>query len=146
MKCSFKFLLSVLLLAGGFLSGSAADLFAGEVMIIANPSVSAESLDPDAVKNIFLGKTAKWDNNDMVTIVVSENATIHKEFLEKYIKRTENQFTNVWRQNLFTGKGTQPVKVKTIEELVEYVAKTPGAVGYISSDMTLPPSVKVIAK
>jgi ABC-type phosphate transport system substrate-binding protein len=146
MKRFFQFVLSVLLLFGMVLSWAIREADADEVMVIANPSVPAESLDPEAIKNIFLGKTAKWDNNDMVTIVVSESAVVHQEFLKKYIKRTENQFTNVWRQNLFTGKGTQPVKVKTIEELVEYVSKNTGAIGYISSDVALPSSVKVLAK
>lgn len=146
MKRIFKFTITLLVLLGMLISGSIKEADAGEVMIIANPSVPAENLGPDAIKNIFLGKTAKWDNNDMVTVVVSENGEIHKVFLEKYIKRTENQFTNVWRQNLFTGKGTQPIKAKSIEELVDYVSKNQGAIGYISTDVTLPANIKVLAK
>jgi ABC-type phosphate transport system substrate-binding protein len=119
---------------------------AGEVLIIANPSVPAEKLDPDEIKNIFLGKTAKWGNNDMVMVVVSQDADVHKNFLQKYIKRTENQFENVWRQNLFTGKGTLPVKVKSVDELVDYVSKTKGAIGYISSDVKPSSEIKILAK
>lgn len=146
MKRFFQFVLSVLLLFGMVLSWAIREADADEVMVIANPSVPAESLDPEAIKNIFLGKTAKWDNNDMVTIVVSENVEVHKKFLDKYIQRTDNQFTNVWRQNLFTGKGKQPVKAASLEELVDYVSKTPGAIGYISTDVTLPANIKVLAK
>lgn len=119
---------------------------AGEVLIIANPSVPAEKLDPDEIKNIFLGKTAKWENNDMIMIVVFQDTDVHKNFLLKYIKRTENQFENVWRQNLFTGKGTQPVKVQSVDELVEYVSKTKGAIGYIDSDVKPSGEIKVLAK
>lgn len=146
MKMKVQFMMAVLTVCGLVVCGMMPDASAGEVMIIANPSVPASSLDPDAIKNIFLGKTAKWDNNDMVTIVVSEQSDVHKDFLDKYIKRTENQFSNVWRQNLFTGKGKQPVKVTSIDELVDYVSKTKGAIGYISSDATLPAEVKVLAK
>ncbi|MBU0996080.1 MAG: substrate-binding domain-containing protein [Proteobacteria bacterium] len=146
MKVGIKMMVAACMACGALMLGSVYHASAGEIMIIANPSVPAESLDPDAIRNLFLGKTAKWENNDMVTIVVSEQSDVHKGFLEKYIKRTENQFSNVWRQNLFTGKGKQPVKVNSVEELVDYVSKTPGAIGYISSDAKLPPEVKVLAK
>lgn len=126
--------------------GNAAYALAGEVLIIANPSVPADKLDSDEIKNIFLGKTAKWGNNDMVTVVVSKDSEVHISFLKKYIKRTENQFNNVWRQNLFTGKGKQPVKVESIEELVDYVSKTKGAIGYISSDVKTSGEIKVLSK
>lgn len=139
-------IMAVLMILGAFISWTIPHASAGEIMIIANPSVPAESIDPESIKNIFLGKIAKWENNERVTIVVSKNSEVHKKFLDQYIKRTRSQFSNVWRQNLFTGKGKQPVKVNSMEKLVDYVSNTKGAIGYISSDATLPADVKVLAK
>ena len=146
MKSKFRWFAYVSMILAIMTAGALREASAGEVMVIANPSVPAENLDPESIQNIFLGKTVQWKNNDMVTIVVSEKAAVHEMFLQKYIKRTNNQFNNVWRQNLFTGTGKQPVKVNSVEELVQYVAKTPGAIGYISSDVPLPKDVKVISK
>ena len=146
MKSKFKLFAYVSMILAIMTAGAIREASAGEVMVIANPSVPAENLDPESVQNIFLGKTVQWKNNDMVTIVVSEKVEVHEMFLQKYIKRTNNQFNNVWRQNLFTGTGKQPVKANSLEELIQYVAKTPGAIGYISSDVPLPKDVKVISK
>lgn len=122
------------------------DVRAGEVLIIANPDVPADALNKDEIKNFFLGKTPQWSNQDMVTIVISEDAAVHKKFLKGYIRRTSAQFTNVWRNNLFSGKGKQPIKAASIDELVEYVSKTKGAIGYIPSESTPPSKVKVLSK
>ena len=146
MCLKFKMVIGMFMVCALMTPGALREALAGEVMVIANPSVPAENLDPTEIQNMFLGKTVQWKNNDMVTIVVSEKAEVHEMFLQKYIKRTNNQFNNVWRQNLFTGTGKQPVKVNSVEELIQYVAKTPGAIGYISSDAPLPKDVKVISK
>ena len=116
------------------------------MLIIANPSVPANSLGPKEIKNLFLGKTTQWENHETVTIVVSKDINVHKSFLDRFIKRTDAQFKNVWRQNLFTGKGKQPVKVETSEELLKYVSETKGAIGYIFNDASIPEDVKVLVK
>lgn len=138
--------MAAVLIFGGMLTGVPTEASAGEIVMIANTSVPAENLDHDAIKNIFLGKTVQWKNNEMITIVVSEKSDIHENFLEKFVKRTKNQFNTAWRQNLFTGTGKQPEKVDSIDELVKLVSKTPGAVGYASSDTPLPGDVKIIAR
>jgi ABC-type phosphate transport system substrate-binding protein len=126
--------------------GVPVNVISSEVLIIANPSVPANSLGPKEIKNLFLGKTTQWENHETVTIVVSKDINVHKSFLDRFIKRTDAQFKNVWRQNLFTGKGKQPVKVETSEELLKYVSETKGAIGYIFNDASIPEDVKVLVK
>lgn len=145
MKLKLKAVMVVVLVGCLYVSGIK-NLYAAELLIIANTSVPAESLSQDDIKNIYLGKILKWGNNDMVTLVISDKSEVHKSFLQKYVKRNASQFENLWRQNLFSGKGKAPVKVGSIDELVDYVSKTKGAVGYIYSGETLPDSVKVISK
>lgn len=117
-----------------------------DVVIIANKEVPTATLDPDAIKKIFLGDIVNWDNNEVIMVVVTDEKEIHETFLKKYIKRTESQFGNVWRRNLFTGKGAMSKKVGSNAEMVEYVAKTKGAVGYVSSDVQLPADVKIVGQ
>lgn len=146
MNVKIKIIFTALMVYGVLVTCTIHETSAGEILVIAHPSVPAESLDQASIKNLFLGKTVQWDNSSMVTIVVSEKAEVHDMFLKKYVKRTKNQFRNVWRQNLFSGTGKQPIKANSIEELVDYVSKTDGAIGYISSDTQLPENIKVIAK
>ena len=39
-----------------------------------------------------------------------------------------------WKKLVFTGKGSMPESVNSEAELVALIAKTPGAIGYISAD------------
>ena len=146
MKNKMKTVIALTILCGALLAGMVREGSAGEILIIANPSVPANVLDQQEIQKIFLGKIAKWSNDDMVTIVVSKEEQVHKRFLNEYVKRSANQFQMVWRQNLFTGKGKIPVQVNSMDELVEYVANTEGAIGYISSTESVPEQVKVISQ
>lgn len=141
-----QFIIWVLMVSGVFIFGDLTDGSADDVMIIANQSVLQENLEPDVVKNIFLGKIIKWENGDRISVVMYQNSEIHNKFLKKYIRRTAFQFENVWRRNVFTGKGQIPIRRKSPEEILAYVSKKKGTVGYISSDVKLPADVKVLAK
>ncbi len=146
MNFTLRILMVVFLLCCLCVFGIEKELHAAELLIIANTSVPAEKLSPDEIKNIFSGKILKWGNNDMITLIVSDKSEVHKSFCIKYMKRNANQFENLWRQNMYSGIGKYPIKVDSIDELVEYVSKTRGAVGYIYSSKQLPDNVKVISE
>ncbi len=42
------------------------------------------------------------------------------------------QFERTWRKKVFTGTGSMPKAVKTEKSLIEKVARTGGAIGYVS--------------
>lgn len=107
-----------------------------EVLIIANNSVSQESLNRVDVKKIFLGKMVKWPDNSSIYFVTCKTDA-HQEFLKTYIKRSTSQFRNYWRKMVFTGKGRKPKAFKTDEELIQFVSKTKGAIGYVRTDAAL---------
>ena len=48
-----------------------------------------------------------------------------------------------WQRRMSQGVTPPPVKA-TDEEVVAFVASTPGAIGYVSPTITLPESVKTI--
>ena len=114
------------------------------VVVIANKDVPSEKLTPDKIKKIFLGEVMNWENNEVITVVLLGDETVHKEFIHKYIKRTPAQFLNVWRRNLFTGKGAMPTQMDNIDDLIKYVANTKGAIGYVPADANLTGNVKII--
>jgi len=139
-------MIAVFIICQVMIAGGIPHAFAGDVMIIANTSVPVDTLSPEDVKNIFLGKIVKWPNDDRINIVLNKSADTHKEFLRKYIKRTDSQFDSVWRQNMFTGQGRIPVRKNTDADLVSYVAQTNGAVSYIAADVKLPDGVKILSE
>jgi ABC-type phosphate transport system substrate-binding protein len=104
-----------------------------DVLIITNPATELSSLKKKEVRDIFTGKKTRWNGSGKIIIAVLENSRVHKEFLWQFVRKTPSQFKNYWRRKVFTGEGKLPKSFRSEAELVEFVARTKGAVGYISS-------------
>lgn len=113
-----------------------------DVRIITNPGTEIPPLKKKDIKDIFTGKRTRWNGSGKITIAILEDSETHSEFLREFVKKTPSQFRNYWRRKVFTGEGTFPRTFGSEAELMDFVAATKGAVGYIGS----PPkkNVKVI--
>ncbi|MBU0519532.1 phosphate ABC transporter substrate-binding protein [bacterium] len=103
---------------------------AADYVIIANNSVSQDSLDHTVLRNIYLGKRTVWPNGDDIIPVMLQSGTLREEFLRTVLKKSDYQFESYWKQMIFTGKGIPLKNFETLDELVRFVAETPGAIGY----------------
>ena len=56
-----------------------------------------------------------------------------QSFLKKYVGKSSSEFKNFWNKILFTGAGVPPTPFNSEADMVEYVKKTKGAIGYIDS-------------
>jgi len=83
------------------------------------------------------------EGGDRVVLTDLDGNNVRKDFLEAYIGRSEAQFRNYWRKAVFSGQGKPPKVFSSEEELVAFVAKTPGAIGYVDSKTDVS-SVKVL--
>lgn len=113
------------------------------VLIIVHPGNVDQSLEPSDLERIYLGKTTHWSDNSPIKAVMLKKGTTHEEFLNQFMDRTSHRFISYWRQMVFTGKGIPPRSFLNEKELAEFVAKTPGSVGYIS-DSILAPGVQIL--
>jgi len=116
---------------------------AGGVVVIANKDVSASSLSIDEVKNIFLSKKTQWRDGSKIEFVALESGDAQDEFLRSYLQKTPSQYNKYFRTLVFTGKGRAPRTFSTEAEVVSYVSRTAGAIGYVSPE-TNTRSAKVI--
>jgi ABC-type phosphate transport system substrate-binding protein len=101
-----------------------------DVVIIGNQTVPEKPLSTTDVQNIFLGKKTKL-NSTKITFVILKAGEVHERFLKEYLSRTPSQYTKYWKKMVFTGKGKAPKAFATEADLVEYVEKTEGAIGYV---------------
>jgi ABC-type phosphate transport system substrate-binding protein len=106
---------------------------AGDIVIVANSEAGTDSLSKSDLESIMLGKKKKWDNGTKIKIAILKEGGTHEGFTKEYTGKTASQFKSYWKKLVFTGEGIQPKSFKTEDELVAYVAKTKGAVGYVSS-------------
>ena len=107
---------------------------AGEdVIIIANKNAPADMMSYRDIKNIFLGRKTKWSTGQKIIIATLSGSETHKAFLKNYIQKSPSQFKRYYKSLVFTGKGKMPKSFNTQESVLEFVANTDGAIGYISS-------------
>ena len=53
--------------------------------------------------------------------------------MKEYLSKTDAALQTYYRSLVFTGKASMPKTVATDADVVAYVAKTKGAVGYVSA-------------
>ena len=107
-----------------------------DVLIVSNKTVGDTIMNRDDIKEIFLGKRVQWSDNSKIHIVTLQNPGLHNAFLKEFIKKSPKQYKNYWKKMVYTGKGKTPRKFGSVQDLLEYVAKTKGAIGYINKEVT----------
>lgn len=106
---------------------------AEDVLIIANGSATVSSLAQDDIRQIFLGQKTTWDDGTKIIFVVQDTTGAEDAFLRTFLQKTASQYDRYWKEQVFTGQGKAPYSFSSNRELVEFVSRTPGAIGYVSA-------------
>src|SRR5215831_8495803 len=105
---------------------------AQEVKLIANPSVHRESISARQVKSIFLQDINSLDG-DHVEPVLAKAGSTHDAFLKRYLGKDDAALQNHYRGLVFTGRGAMPHFMASDADIVAYVMRTRGAIGYVAA-------------
>jgi ABC-type phosphate transport system substrate-binding protein len=104
-------------------------------VVIANDSVAASSLSPDALKDIYTGKTKYWDGGQAVIIAILPDKT--DAALQETCGMDSSSFKTFWQRLAFSGRGQEPKHANDTASLVALVASTKGAIAIAPADATL---------
>ena len=126
--------LSVAILLAALSGPSRADEF-----VIANPSVS---ISGDEVREVYLGEKQFAGEQKLVPV---DNAAVQGLFLSKVLRMTPAKYETAWIKKSFREGLTIPPVRSGSNDTIEFVRKTPGAVGYIVADKP-PAGVVVVTK
>lgn len=121
-----KILLTVFLIAV-LNVGQAADL-----RVIAHRDVPADTLTIKELQRIFYGKMTLWPDETSIVPVTLVAGDTQDEFLRDVLKKAPDKYKVFWRQAIFTGEGMPPREFRTQAQLLDYVAKQPGSIGFAS--------------
>jgi hypothetical protein len=108
---------------------------ASDVKVIANSSVGTSSASAGDIKDVFLLDKDSLGGSH-VEPVLAKGGPAHEAFLKDYLGKNDAALQAFYRSLVFTGKGSMPKSLGSDAEVVAYVAKTKGAVGYVSSGAT----------
>jgi ABC-type phosphate transport system substrate-binding protein len=119
--------------------GPVASQAADEFKIVVSAKNAPASLKRQDVAKLFLKKTTRWpDGQPVVPIDQSSRTPVRTAFTRDVLKveglSQMSAVENYWQQVLFSGRGTPPAVKGSDAEVLAFVAATPGAIGYVSSD------------
>lgn len=110
---------------------------AQQVVVIANSGTQISGAD---VVEVFLGEKQFAGSTKLVPV---DNGPLQDAFLGKVLKMDSGKYNGKWAKKSFRD-GLNPPPVKSGDaEVIEYVKRTPGAVGYVGSS---PGGVSIVQK
>jgi TonB family protein len=129
MKCR-----TLLLVAAGLMIFAPPNTLAGEIKVIANSDLNVDTISADELKRVFLEENRSLEDGTHVEPVLEKNGSAHRTFLQEYMGRTDDDLQTFYRVLVFTGRGSIPKELGSDAEVVAYVSKTKGAIGYVSAE------------
>jgi|SRR5882672_6390664 len=130
--------------AAGFRASLAVSLLAltlgaaqAQVVVICHP---ATTLSGDDVRDVFLGEKQLAGT---VKLQPVDNAAEQVGFLNKFLSMEPAKYSSAWAKKAFRDGVTAPPVKASDSDVVDFVKRTPGGVGYVRS---APAGVNVVAQ
>jgi ABC-type phosphate transport system substrate-binding protein len=114
--------------------------------VIVNPNNPTPPVDRHFVEDAFLKKITNWPGGGAIRPVdLPAGSPVRRRFSEEVLLRSVEAVRGYWEQRIFSGRDVPPPELDNEEDVVKYVLKYEGAVGYVSGATKLEgPRVLVI--
>ncbi len=114
------------------------------VRVIVHPQVKGTQVPRAVLTSIFLKEAKLWgDGSPVMPVDQSVRSNVRRTFSSRILDRPLLDVQVYWQRKMTTGLVPPPVKTSD-DEVIAFVSSTPGAIGYVSAETTVPPSVKTI--
>jgi ABC-type phosphate transport system substrate-binding protein len=139
-------MLSLALLATGLGDGAAGAVPPEKFRVIVNTSVPVATLRREEVARLFLKKTTEWPTGGKVRpIDLVATSPVRDAFSRTVLGKSAADVALLWQGLIFSGRDIPPPEKASQAEVVSYVRRNPGAIGYVAPDVPLVDGVKVVA-
>ena len=108
---------------------------AADVVMISHPGTTISARE---VKEAFLGGKQFAGTIKLIPV---DNAALQGDFLSQFIQMDAAKYNGVWIKKSFRDGLIPPAVKSGDKEVIEFVRRRPGAIGYVSS---APDGVKII--
>ncbi len=103
-----------------------------DIKVVANSSVRANEISAVELRRVFFLQTNTLKDGTYVEPVLRKSGVAHQAFLKDFLDTNDDSLQTYYRTLVFTGKGSMPKALGSDAECVAYIAKTKGAIGYVS--------------
>jgi hypothetical protein len=106
--------------------------------LIANPSCPLSEVDRGFVAQAFLKKIRRWPDGEMLQPVdLDSRSAVRRTWSSDVLSRSVEAVRTYWQQMIFSGRELPPPEMRSDEEVIGYVLKRPGGIGYVSTTADL---------
>ncbi len=107
--------------------------YGGDLKIVANASIKTDSITADELRSVFLAERNSLKDGSHVEPVFERAGAAHEAFLREFLKESSESLQSRYGALVFTGKAAMPKFFNSDAEVLAHVAKTRGAIGYVSA-------------
>ncbi|MDH3216901.1 MAG: hypothetical protein OEN01_11530 [Candidatus Krumholzibacteria bacterium] len=100
--------------------------------MIAHPSVPTKSVSSSELLDFYTGDVKMWGTGDAVIIFDLRSKSGVKDTFYGFLGKTSSRMKSIWMKNMLSGEGRPPEALESEAMMLERVAATPGAIGYIN--------------
>lgn len=113
--------------------------------VIVNANNTASVLRAAELSKIFLGTATIWPDRTLVLAVDQQaGSPLREKFVREIIGKDSVSLSRYWEQAIFSGRAVPPMTLADDLEIVDFVRRNPGAIGYVSANTLLGPDTKVL--
>ncbi len=114
--------------------------------IVVNAGNSANSLSKEKLAAYFLKKETRWGDGTKIAVVDrNPGAAVRVAFSKSVLAKDVAAVKSFWQRQLFSGRETPPAELDSDREVLDFVAKSPGGIGYVSAGADLGAGVKALS-
>jgi ABC-type phosphate transport system substrate-binding protein len=107
-------------------------------IVIAHPNTQSGDVSRKFLSEAFLKKTTRWEDGSALRPVdQGMESEVRRKFSEDVLKRSIAAVRSYWQQLIFAGRDVPPPELTGDAEVVSYVLKYAGAVGYVAPSTKL---------
>ncbi len=103
-----------------------------ELTIVGNSQSVPQEMDMSQLKSVLRGEQLRWNDGSKVIIALMKTTTpIGSSTCDKIFNMSGNQVSKYFLALVFQGKMKAPTFFDSVDELENFVSKTPGAIGVL---------------
>ncbi|MEM1176707.1 MAG: hypothetical protein AAGM22_00055 [Acidobacteriota bacterium] len=108
-------------------------------VMITHPETPHDSLSKNQASSLLLKKRSRWPDSDLKAAPVDlDGKSEVREFLSRDLhSRSVSSIKSYWQKQIFSGRNSPPPELSNDAEVIAWVSKNPGAIGYVSPRASL---------
>jgi CTP:molybdopterin cytidylyltransferase MocA len=108
----------------------------GQLLVIGHAGVPR--VDAATVARLYSGRAIEAGQVAVTVLNLAVGHPLRSRFLAACLQTDEERYRAYWTVRRHVGKGAPPREVASVAEMVDFVSRTPGALGYIDAGSATP--------